>query len=405
VRYKELTINQAIGEQGEMEIYEEDAILLEEHFSEVEEPRRTSHGHNRHKLIDMLVIGYSAILRGYGEGYEDMEEFGLAKEDFFKGFLELPNGIPDESTFRRVIQRLNPAQAHKSLENWLVEKKEREKEGEGSRRAINIDGKVIRGSRSEQTRGIDVVSAWDGEEDLVLGEAACSEKSNEITAIPELLDTLEIEGDVVTIDAMGLQEKIAKKIREKEAHYLIAVKDNQPILHEEIGDFFEGLESGDIRDLPEDVWQSDWEKKHGRLEKREVRVVTDIDWLTNKEKWKDLKTIIQYRTYRQEKGKEMVKNDQYYISSADYFADEFGKYIRGHWSIENRPRWCLDVIFGEDKCRARTENAALVLNVLRKMALKHLRSLKIEKKRLSTKHRMLRAALNDDFLYKALFGE
>jgi predicted transposase YbfD/YdcC len=387
-----------------MEIYEEDAISLEEHFSGVEEPRRTSHGHYWHKLIDMLVIGYSATLCDYGD-FEEMEEFGLAKQDFFKGFLELPHGIPDESTFRRVFQRLNPEQVRKSLESWLLEKKERDKEGEEGRRALNIDGKTIRGSRKEGTRGIDVVSVWDGEDDMALGEVACSEKSNEITAIPELLNALDIEGDVVTIDAMGCQEKIAKKIREKKAQYIIAVKDNQPTLHEGIRDFFEGLESGDIRDLPEDVWQSDWERKHGRVEKREIRIVTDIEWLFNKEKWKDLKTIIQYRTYRQEKGKQMVKTDQYYLSSADYYADEFGKYIRGHWSIENRLHWRLDVIFGEDKCRARTGNAALVLNVMRKMALKHLRSLNVEKKRFSAKHRMARAALNNDFLYMALFGQ
>jgi predicted transposase YbfD/YdcC len=293
----------------------------------------------------------------------------------------------------------------KSLESWLLEKKERDKGSEEGRRALNIDGKTIRGSRKEGTRGIDVVSVWDGEDDMALAEVACSEKSNEITAIPELLDALDIEGDVVTIDAMGCQEKIVKKIREKKAHYIIAVKGNQSGPREGIRDFFEGLESGDIRDLPEDVWQSDWEKKHGRLEKREVRIVTDINWLFNKEKWLDLKTIIQYRTYRQEKGKEMVKTDQYYISSAGYYADEFGKYIRGHWSIENRLHWRLDVIFGEDKCRARTGNAALVLNVTRKLAMEHLRGIKVEKKRFSTKHRMVRAALNDSFLYMALFGQ
>jgi predicted transposase YbfD/YdcC len=250
-----------------------------------------------------------------------------------------------------------------------------------------------------------VVSAWVGENNLTLGELATDEKSNEITAVPELLDMLDIKGDVVTADALSCQTAIAKKIREKGADYLLAVKDNQPTLHENIKDFFEGMENEEIRDLPEDVWQSELEKGHGRIEKREVRTVTAIDWLGNKEMWKDLKTIVQYRTYRTETAGKTVKTDQYYISSAVFFADEFGKYIRGHWSIENNLHWCLDVIFREDDSRARTGNAALNLNIMRKMALKRLRALNVEKKRYSAKLRMLRAVLDNAFLFRALFGE
>jgi predicted transposase YbfD/YdcC len=147
------------------------------------------------------------------------------------------------------------------------------------------------------------------------------------------------------------------------------------------------------------------EKGRGRLENREVRTVTDIGWLENKESWADLKTIVQYRTYRTITGGETVKTDHYFISSAAFFADEFGKYIRGHWSVENNPHWCLDVIFREDGSRARTGNAALNLNIMRKLALKRLRALKVEKKRYSAKLRMLRAVPDDAFLSRALFGE
>jgi hypothetical protein len=183
------------------------------------------------------------------------------------------------------------------------------------------------------------------------------------------------------------------------------MKGNQPTLYQNIRDFFEGMERGEIRGIPEDVWQSGLEKGHGRLERREVRVVTDIDWLENKKMWKDLNSIIQYRTFRTILGGETVRTDQYYISSAGFFADEFGKYIRGHWSIENNLHWCLDVIFREDGSRARTGNGALNLNIMRKLALKRLRALKVYKKRYSAKLRMLRAVLDNDFLSRALFGE
>jgi predicted transposase YbfD/YdcC len=249
-----------------------------------------------------------------------------------------------------------------------------------------------------------VVSAWVGENNLTLGELATDEKSNEITAVPELLDMLDIKGDGVTADAKARQTAIVKKIREKEADYILAGNENQPTLYGNIKDFFEGMESGEIRDIPEDVWQGKLEKGHGRLERREVRTVTDIDWLENKDMWKDLKAIIQYRTYRTEIGGETVKRDHYYISSAAFFADEFCKYIRGHWSIENNLHWSLDVIFREDGSRARSGNGALNLNILRKLALKRLRGLKVEKKRYSAKLRMLRAVLDNAFLSRALFG-
>jgi predicted transposase YbfD/YdcC len=387
-----------------MDVTEENIKEMGEYLGEITEPRRTEYGNFRHKLIDIIVIGFTATLCGSDE-FEEMEEFGQLKQDFFKQFLELPNGTPDESTFRKVINRLDPVQLHKSLDNWLVEMAERQKTEGGPIRAVNIDGKTICGSKKADGKGVHVVSAWVGENNLTLGELATGEKSNEITAVPELLDMLDIQGDVVTADAMCCQTAIVKKIREKKADYILAVKDNQPTLHRNIKDFFEGMESGEIRDIPEDVWRSALEKGHGRLEKREVRIVTGIDWLESKEMWEDLKTIIQYRTYRTKTGGETVQTDQYYISSAAFFADEFGKYIRGHWSIENTLHWCLDVIFREDGCRARTGNAALNLNIMRKLALKRLRALKVEKKRYSAKLRMMRALLDNDFLSRALFGK
>ncbi len=214
-----------------------------------------------------------------------------------------------------------------------------------------------------------MVSAWAGEEKIILGQVAVDEKSNEITAIPKLLELIDVKGSTVTIDAMGCQTDIAEKIRKEKGHYVLAVKENHKTLYHDIKDYFEGLEQGDIRELPDDVWKTEEERKHGRIEQREVSSVTDIGWLEGKKNWKDLKTIIQYRSWRNGK-----QTDRYYISSADMSAQEFYQKIRGHWSIENRLHWVLDVVFGEDAAKVSKEHAPENLNVLRKIALSLLRA-------------------------------
>jgi predicted transposase YbfD/YdcC len=292
---------------------------------------------------------------------------------------------------------------HKGMDGWLVAVKERQKEAGAGPRLVNIDGKTIKGSKEKGNNGVDIVSAWVGENDIALGEMPTEEKSNEIKAVPQLLDLLDIKGDVITADAMSCQTDIVAKVCEKEAYYIIAVKENQPTLYKDIKDYFDGLESGDIPGLPDDLWQGDFEHGHGRTEKREIRVVNDISWLYKREAWQGLQSIIQYRTFRQVDGKDMVRNDQYYISNADFDANIFLDYIRGHWSIENRLHWCLDIWFREDNSRVRTEHGALNLNIMRKLALKRLRALNLSEKRISGRRRMLRAALNNEFLYRGLF--
>jgi predicted transposase YbfD/YdcC len=186
---------------------------------------------------------------------------------------------------------------------------------------------------------------------------------------------------------------------------VLAVKENQKGLYDDIRDYFEGMESGEIGELPDDVWQGEEEKGHGRVERREIRTVTELEWLENREAWKDLTTVVQYRTFRKQKGKEMVQTDRYYISIGGFSADEFLKYIRRDWSIENQLHWMLDIVFREDECRVRTGNGALNLNILRKMALHRLKKMRVEKKRVSAKRRMMYATLDSDFLYGALFAE
>jgi predicted transposase YbfD/YdcC len=373
-----------------------DIARLKEKLEEIPDPRRPW-GNLRHNLVDILVIGLSTLLCN-GSDFEDMEMFGLERENELRKFLSLPNGIPDESTFFRVFQSVKPASLSSCLYSWLAEA--RELHG----KSINIDGKTIRGSGKGENRAVHVVSAWVGEEEIMLGQLAVDEKSNEITAIPKLLDLFDIKGATITIDAMGCQTEIAKKIREKKGNYILAVKDNQKTLHHDIRDYFEGLEQGDIRDLPEDIWITDEERKHGRVEQREVRSVTDIGWLAGKAVWKDLKTIIQYRSIRNG-----ARTDRYYISNADMSALDFYRHLRGHWSIENRLHWSLDVVFGEDSSQASKGHAPENLNILRKMALSLLRAsenpLPRGKKKMSGPKKRFVASMNPNYMFDVFFGK
>ena len=381
-----------------MEIQEEDIYKMQEALRGVDDPRR-QWGFIRHKLLDILVIGLCSITVR-GEGFDEMEDLGRAWEEWFRKFLELPNGIPDEDTFRRIFERVNSSQLLSCLQQWLAEK------SLSGGREINLDGKTIRGSGcvSAERKGIHMVSAWVNENNLTLGQLATEAHSNEITAIPQLLDMIDIEGDTVTIDAMGCQTEIASKIRSKHADYVLAVKENQATLYNEIKEYFDYIDEGrHARDMPEDVWESGLEKDHGRVEKRRIRTACDISFLSRKKQWKDIKTIIEYLCERTVKEKTTITY-KYYISSKDTSAEEFGRIIRNHWSIENNLHWALDVSFREDACRARKDNSPKNLTVLRKIALSRLRAVNAGK-RVSIRRKMFRASLNPDFLHKVLFGE
>ncbi|MDR2630969.1 MAG: ISAs1 family transposase [Spirochaetaceae bacterium] len=204
---------------------------------------------------------------------------------------------------------------------------------------------------------------------------------------------------------MSCRTEIARKIREKGADYILALKEKQKTLYHNTKDYFEGTGSVEIDELPEDLWQGEEEKGHERKERREVRTVTDIERPGNKAARQDVKTLIQYRTFRTVGGKGTVQTDRYYISSVYFGAEEFLKYIRGHRSIENQPHWMADIVFREDECRVRSGNAALNMNILRKTGLYRLKKTATGKKRVSAKRRMMHAALNEDFLYQALFTD
>ena len=368
-----------------------DIQRLKEEMSGIEDPRRRW-GNKRHKLEDILIIGLCSVIC-CGEDFVDMEEFGKDRERWLRGFLELPNGISDSDTFRRVFERVNPAALAKVLTAWL------DNAGESGGRNVNIDGKTICGSSSAGHKAYHVVSAWVNENTLSLGQLAVDAKSNEITAVPELLDLLDIEGDIVTIDAMGCQTDIAAKIRERKADYVLALKNNHPTLHEEVREYFDWIEKERPQGERYDIWKSESEKSHGRIEKREV-LTAKADWLEDKEKWTDICTIIRCRSIREINGVKTI-SERHYISSFDTTAEEFGRIIRGHWAVENQLHWMLDVVFREDQAKARKDNSPLNLNVLRKIALSILKNLPVG--RLSIRKKMMKAARDQNFLASALF--
>ena len=380
-----------------MDITEAELIRLKTNLAEINDPRRTW-GNFRHKLVDMLIIALCTIIIGEDE-FDVMEEWGLEREEWLRGFLELPHGIPDKDTFRRLFERLEPRALLRSLNAWLYPSIE------CGGRGINIDGKTMRGSgKTGEHEALHIVSAWVGEHNLVLGQVATDEKSNEITAIPQVLDMIDIEGDVVTIDAMGCQTAIAEKIREKKGDYVLAVKENQKTLFNDSRDYFEYLEQRPCPDKAADQWVSSVEKDHGRIERRTVTTVTNLDWLESKDDWKDAATIIQYRSSRTIEGTTTI-TDQYYISSMNASAETFGRFIRGHWSIENGLHWSLDVLFREDASKVRKDRAPENLNILRKIALARLKATEVPIKGFSTKRKMFKASINLQFLLSVLFGK
>lgn len=369
-----------------------ESLSLKTYLSQVLEPRRIS-GNFRHKLVDILVIGLCTVIVG-GEDFGDMEEFGISRETWLKGFLELKHGIPDSDTFRRVFEKIDSAELSKCLNAWLDSQA-----GSGGR-TVNIDGKTICGSGNSAHSAYHVVSAWVHEHEITLGEVAAAEKSNEITAIPDLLELIDIEGDIVTIDAMGCQRKIADKILSKKADFMLAVKENQHFLYESIDDHFNWLDREGFPEESCECWIGKTEKNHGRIERREV-ICAPGEWLSADADWAGIKTIIRSRTVRLT-GDGEVFCDRFYISSFDTDAEGYGYLIKSHWSIENRLHWMLDVVFREDGARARKDNSPLNMNVLRKIALSTLKSADAGRK-LSVKRKSLKAALDSRFLEDVIF--
>ena len=347
-----------------------------ERLGELEDPRR-QWGNLRHKLVDIVFIGLVSVVCG-GTDYDHMEDTGYGKLAWFKERLDLPNGIPDSDTFRRVFERLNPVKLAEILQETV----------ETTGKTVAIDGKTICGSGNEQHRAYHVVSAWVAENQITLGQMAVAEKSNEITAIPELLETLDISGSTVTIDAMGCQKKIAAKIIDNEADYVLGLKGNQPELLDDVRFYFNN----------ECVFNtSRTEKDHGRMEKRTYYLETQIDWLQQRSDWVGLNGIGMVKTtvVKMNTG-EVTEECRYYLTSLTD-VNSFAHAARAHWSIESQLHWQLDVTFHEDASRARKDNSPLNLNLLRKEALRLMNQADFGK-RVSVRRKMARAAMDNSAL-------
>jgi predicted transposase YbfD/YdcC len=356
-------------------------------FGQIEDHR--SHINQLHNLIDILLIGIIAVISG-AETWEQMVRFANSKEGFLKKFLELPNGIPSKVTINRVFSAIDSEQFESCFIEWVNSISDLSKG-----QVIAIDGKTIRGAKSHGKKSpIHMVSAWACENNLVLGQIKTNEKSNEITAIPNLLDILDVSGNIVSIDAMGTQKEIAKKIIDNDANYILAVKGNQPQLLENIQDEFKFLKQIEI-DKNEDLG-------HGRIETRTCSVITDFQFIKNKNDWKNLKSIIRIESVREFKNSEKPKETatRYYISSIKNKASCFQSAIRSHWAIENKLHWTLDVAFSEDTSRKRAGNAAQNYSILLKIALNLLKN--ESSKKLSMKSKRLEAGWNEDYLLKIL---
>lgn len=376
---------------------------LVELTQEIEDPRvdRTQW----HNLSDILVIALLSIM-AEGMGWEDMALFGTTHQAWLEQFLALPNGIPSKDTFRRVISRIHPEELVHWMTDWMASLAD-----VSDGRLIPIDGKTLRQSfdRGSQKKALHLVSAWAQENRLTLGQIAVDEKSNEITAIPRLLEMIDIAGAVVSIDAMGCQKAIAEKIIDQKGDYILAVKDNQPTLAEACADTFLAYHDDPSSHPEVSEHVSEEEKGHGRSEQRYCYVSPLPEDSEFRQHWKGAKALVQVISYRTING---VQTDEirHYITSLTLCAAMLAAYIRGHWGIENSLHWVLDVTFDEDKSRIRKDHGAENVACLRRMGAGLLRQEKTRqlaqaresKRKLSMRQKRLVAAWDTGYLLEVL---
>jgi Transposase len=364
---------------------------IEDFFSDLTEPRESN---KRHKLIDIITIALCSVICG-ADTWEDIEEFGHTKWEWFGKFLELPHGIPAHDTFARVFANMDPTEFQQAFLKWVEAIR-----AVTNKQIVAIDGKTLRRSRDKDKFPLHLVSAWALENKMVLGQVKTREKSNEITAIPELLRVLELEGCIVTIDAMGCQKDIAEKIIDKGADYVLGLKGNQGTLHDDVKLYFEDCLSSGFKDIAYDYHET-IDGDHGRIETRRYWTTSAIDWLSDKALWKNLSTIVMVERERYVNGKTSTETS-YYLTSLESDAARVSRAVRGHWGIENSLHWVLDIAFREDESRIRKDHAPANFAIIRHMALNLLR--KETSLRRSIKTKRLKAGWDTDYLARILRG-
>nr|WP_035787548.1 ISAs1 family transposase [Janthinobacterium sp. CG3] len=369
-------------------------MSLLEAFDELRDPRARECAY---QLDELLLAAICAVISG-AESWTTVVEWSEMKLEWLRQYRPFANGIASHDTFGRVFSLLDAKQFESCFVRWM---------GalcpslEGQH--IAIDGKCVRGSHDGKQSAIHLVSAWSSASGVTLGQVRTADKSNEITAIPELLDTLDVKGAIITIDAMGCQRDIAAKIVANGADYVLGVKDNQPVLAEAVKLWFDAADAGKM-DRP--FWEHiQTEKDHGRIETRRCLVTNDIAWLVQqKQHWSGLQSLIMIESTREIIGRNSTGTAsverRYYISSLPAKAAMLGKTVRAHWGIENSMHWVLDVAFREDGCRVRVGDAAQNFAILRRIALNLLKNEKTTKLGVASKR--LKAGWNADYLGKVL---
>lgn len=336
------------------------------HFSHIEDPRLDRK--KRHSLIDIIAITVCAVIAG-ADAWTDVEDFGKTKEDWLRTFLKLPNGIPSHDTFGRFFSLLDPEVFQQCFIDWVRSLHETV---EG---VVAIDGKTARGSHDsgKGKKAVHIVSAWATQNGVALGQVKVDDKSNEITAIPELLKLLHLKGCLVTIDAMGCQRDIAQRIGDAGADYLLAVKGNQETLAEDIEQEFKAAQAGHFTHV-DCLYHETLDKGHGRIEKRQYWYTHDVQGLGTLERWPKLAGMVWCRATRTQKGETSVEDRYFITSNTGHDVDKIAAAIRAHWGIENSLHWVLDITFYEDQCRVRLGYAAENFSTVRKLALNALKA-------------------------------
>jgi predicted transposase YbfD/YdcC len=367
------------------------------HFTCLEDPRVERA--KLHLLLDIVVIAICAVVCG-ADNWVDIENFGKAKQKWLETFLELPNGIPSHDTFGRVFARLDPEQFRSCFLRWI-----QAVSVVTAGQVIPVDGKTLRRSHDHtlEKGAIHMVSAWASANWLVLGQIKVDDKSNEITAIPELLRVLEIAGCIVTIDAMGCQKEIASQIAKLGADYVLALKENHGRLYEDVTGFFQHAERIGFGKIKSDYHRT-VNKGHGRIEIRQCWTISDPEYIStlyDVEEWSKLKSIVKVTAERRVGDKSSLQ-ERYFIASLDGEAEQALYAVRTHWEIENCVHWVLDIAFREDESRVRKGDGAQNMAVLRHIALNLLKQEKTA--RCGVKAKRLKAAWDEDYLLKVLAG-
>lgn len=364
------------------------------HFGQLDDPRMDRK--KRHTLLDIIAVTVCAVIAG-ADGWTDVALFGKSKESWLRTFLKLPNGIPSHDTFGRFFALLDPAAFQNCFMNWV------RAVHESIQGVVAIDGKTARRShdRAKAKKAIHLVSAWATENGVALGHVKTDDKSNEITAIPQLLKLLELKGCLVTIDAMGCQRDIAQSIVEAGADYLLAVKGNQGTLEEDVEQEFKEAQADGFAHM-DCLYRETLDKGHGRIEKRQYWYTHDIQGLGTLDRWSKLNGMVMCRATRTVNGETSVEDRYFITSDTGNDVEKIASAIRAHWRVENSLHWVLDIAFDEDQCRIRSGYAAENLATIRKLALNVLKNSKSKKG--GVKAKRLQAAWDNDYLREILMA-